>query len=54
MRQTLAHHPSQPNLVVGWAAGLVQVWPAEDLTIGAHLLCDADDDIDIEAPRLAS
>jgi hypothetical protein len=22
--------PRRPNLVVGWAAGLVQVWPAED------------------------
>lgn len=25
----------RPNLVVGWASGLVQVWPAEDTTIGA-------------------
>ena len=25
--------PTQPNLVVGWASGLVQVWPAEDSTI---------------------
>lgn len=35
MRQTLTPTPSQPNLVVGWASGLVQVWPAEDREITA-------------------
>jgi hypothetical protein len=30
---TASTTPQQPNLVVGWAAGLVQVWPAEDRRI---------------------
>ena len=54
MRQTLTHNPSQPNLVVGWAAGLVQVWPAEDLSIGTHLVRHEDEEVDVEAARLAS
>lgn len=54
MRQTRTHRPSQPNLVVGWASGLVQVWPAEDLSIGARLVCHEDDDVHVEDTRLAS
>jgi hypothetical protein len=27
--------PARPNLVVGWASGLMQVWPAEDTAIDA-------------------
>jgi hypothetical protein len=57
MRQTLTHRPSQPNLVVGWASGLLQVWPAEDPTItlrpsASPALRHAEDDL--EAARLAS
>lgn len=33
MHDTATPAPSQPNLVVGWAAGLLQVWPAEDRSI---------------------
>lgn len=33
---TAATTPTQPNLVVGWAAGLVQVWPSEDGRIAAR------------------
>ena len=33
---TVASHRSpQPNLVVGWASGLMQVWPAENTAIDA-------------------
>jgi hypothetical protein len=38
IRTTRSTRPSRPNLVVGWAAGVVQVWPAEDLSIGAELV----------------
>lgn len=31
----VAHRAARPNLVVGWAAGLLQVWPAEDTSIEA-------------------
>jgi hypothetical protein len=33
MQTTL--RPNQPNLVVGWASTIVQVWPAEDPAIGS-------------------
>jgi hypothetical protein len=33
MRQSTTLTPSQPNLVVGWASTIVQVWPAEDQRI---------------------
>ena len=36
MRQTTTTSPSHPNLVVGWASGLVQVWPVEDSRIEAR------------------
>jgi hypothetical protein len=52
MRQTLNHRPSQPNLVVGWASGLLQVWPAEDLTIGHGTGCYGP--VPCQAPRCRS
>lgn len=31
-----SHTTKQPNLVVGWASGLVQVWPHEDGRVAAR------------------
>jgi hypothetical protein len=46
-------HPHQPNLVVGWASGLVQVWPAEDTTIAAPE-AERHGDVRREQQRIAS
>lgn len=64
MHETVTLSPSQPNLVVGWAAGLLQVWPAEDHSIALRpvrrdlspsaALALGPSEHDVDAHRLAS
>jgi hypothetical protein len=53
--RTTSHTSNHDHFVVGWAAGLVQVWPDEDETIGAQLLAELrHHEMPVQEHRLAS